>query len=259
MEECYDALLKITDRRSPEARGLYRLLNDYMTGGQWISDYEADEQGLLPPSLKRGVLSQDGLYTLLGEFAEDDDMEKILFINACVRDDSRTLKLAEHALSRVEGNITRRDLGELGLMPLDRALLARRDSLLAAGDTGDEMLSLAREFAGADRIVIAAPYWDLAFPALLKIYLEHITVSGVTFEYVDGVPHGLCRAKQLVYVTTAGGPIFANFGYDYVKTLANVFYGISDTAFFAAEGLDVYCADVDGILAAATAQIDAEI
>lgn len=42
------------------------LLNTYYTSGQWREDYEADERGELPPDLKRGVLSQDALYDLLG-------------------------------------------------------------------------------------------------------------------------------------------------------------------------------------------------
>lgn len=41
------------------------MLEDYYTSGQWLDDYEADEQGLLPADLKRGVLSQDALYDLL--------------------------------------------------------------------------------------------------------------------------------------------------------------------------------------------------
>lgn len=42
-----------------------RLLTAYMDGGQWLLDYEADERGQWPSDLKRGVLSQDGLYNLL--------------------------------------------------------------------------------------------------------------------------------------------------------------------------------------------------
>ena len=38
---------------------------DYMDSGQWKDDYEADEAGQIPSDLKRGVLSEDGLYNLL--------------------------------------------------------------------------------------------------------------------------------------------------------------------------------------------------
>lgn len=40
-------------------------LTEYYENGQWMSDYEADEAGLLPSDLKRGVLSEDGVYNLL--------------------------------------------------------------------------------------------------------------------------------------------------------------------------------------------------
>ena len=49
---------------SPDPEKL-RLLDAYYTSGKWREDYEADEQGELPPDLKRGVLSQDTLYNLL--------------------------------------------------------------------------------------------------------------------------------------------------------------------------------------------------
>ncbi len=42
-------------------------LTAYYDGGQWRADYEADERGELPPDLRRGVLSQDGVYDLLSE------------------------------------------------------------------------------------------------------------------------------------------------------------------------------------------------
>jgi len=40
----------------------------YYESRQWLADYEADEAGLLPADLKRGVLSQDGVYNLLAEY-----------------------------------------------------------------------------------------------------------------------------------------------------------------------------------------------
>ncbi len=46
-------------------------LTAYYTSGEWRADYEADEQGELPPDLKRGVLSQDGLYDLLERMKAD--------------------------------------------------------------------------------------------------------------------------------------------------------------------------------------------
>ena len=45
-------------------------LTCYSESGQWLKDFEADERGELPKDLKRGVLSEDGVYNLLSEFKE---------------------------------------------------------------------------------------------------------------------------------------------------------------------------------------------
>ena len=95
--------------------------------------------------------------------------------------------------------------------------------------------------------MIAAPYWDLSFPAVLKAYFEQINVLGLTFEYTEeGFPRGLCRAGKLIYVTTAGGPVISDeYGYGYVRALAQNFYGIPDVCQVKAEGLDMIGADVE--------------
>lgn len=43
----------------------------YYEGGLWMHDYECDERGELPKDLKKGVLSEDGLYNLLTEVDEN--------------------------------------------------------------------------------------------------------------------------------------------------------------------------------------------
>lgn len=43
-------------------------LSAYMDSGDWLGDYEADEAGGIPKEMKRGVLSQDGLYSLLADW-----------------------------------------------------------------------------------------------------------------------------------------------------------------------------------------------
>ena len=42
-------------------------LTDYLESGAWREDFEADEAGLVYGELKRCVLSEDGLYDLLGD------------------------------------------------------------------------------------------------------------------------------------------------------------------------------------------------
>ena len=42
-------------------------LSAYYEGKSWREDFEADEAGLLPADLKRGVLSEDGVYDILSD------------------------------------------------------------------------------------------------------------------------------------------------------------------------------------------------
>ena len=118
------------------------------------------------------------------------------------------------------------------------------------GNYADQMFDFARQFANADAIVIAAPFWDLSFPAVLKTYLEQINVVGITFRYTpEGVPVGLCQAKKLYYVTTAGVEFFPEeYGFGYVRALARNFYGIEDVELIQAVGLDIEGASVEEIL-----------
>ena len=67
-EELYDDLstaIRAAGPLSDEKQKKAELLEEYYTSGEWCEDYEADEAGLLPTGLKRGVLSQDGVFDLL--------------------------------------------------------------------------------------------------------------------------------------------------------------------------------------------------
>lgn len=174
----------------------------------------------------------------------------ILFVNACVRRDSRTKRLADALLAKASEEITEVKLEECNFPVANEEFLKKRDGLIAERRWDNPMFDLARQFSGADRIVIAAPYWDLSFPASLKQYFEQINVMGITFEYSpEGTPIPLCRAEKLYYVTTAGGAFIPEeFGFGYVKALAQGFYGIKDVIEIKAAGLDIYGADVEKIM-----------
>ena len=176
-------------------------------------------------------------------------MENVLFINACVRPNSRTLDLAKHVLSKLQGNIEEINLFNVNILPLDKKRLEIRENASITKDYSNSEFLFAKQFAESKVIVIAAPYWDLSFPAVLKNYFEKITVNGLTFAYNEnGIPYGLCKAKRLIYVTTSGGPIVHNFGFDYVNALSKNFYGIPKTQCVTAQGLDIYGANVNKII-----------
>jgi tRNA U55 pseudouridine synthase TruB len=71
MERLLDEVLaaqKDTERTWPWYRmRQLKVLEDYYENGLWKLDYESDEKGLLPKSMKRGVLAQDTLYNLFDE------------------------------------------------------------------------------------------------------------------------------------------------------------------------------------------------
>ena len=53
-------------------------LNAYYGSDEWKNDFADDEAGLLPATLKRGVLSEDGLWNLLADHRELEDRIKEL-------------------------------------------------------------------------------------------------------------------------------------------------------------------------------------
>ena len=184
----------------------------------------------------------------------------ILFIDACARKGSRSRELAEAALSYIseeDPEVEKVCLYDCDLKPLTENMIEARNDALNKNDYSGEIFNLSRQFAGADIIIMAVPYWDLSFPAILKLYLEAVSVNGVTFTYDDkGVPHGMCKATKLYYVTTAGGEIGNNnYGYEYVKALTRGLFGVADTKCIRAVGLDMENVDARRVLENAKSQL----
>ena len=183
-----------------------------------------------------------------------------LFINACVRKASRTKELADCFLARQCGPFEEVRLEAIAFPTANESFLEKRERLIQEKDFSNPLFDLARQFAAADDIVIAAPFWDLSFPALLKLYFEQISVTGITFVYTpEGIPAGLCKAGRLTYITTAGGNFFPEeYGPGYVRALAQNFYGIPEFRLIKATGLDLDGADIDRIMNTAKADIESK-
>ena len=185
----------------------------------------------------------------------------ILYIDSSVRPDSRTKRLAHHFFKGIEelnANVKELYLSNECIPPLNRESLEHRTRLCEEQNFDEPIFHYAKEYSSADMIVIAAPYWDLSFPATLKTYIEAINVVGLTFMYSqDGKPVGLCNAKKLIYITTSGGKIVSDeFGYGYIKELAHKFHGIKDIEYIKAEELDIIGADIEDIIQKAEKKID---
>ena len=185
-------------------------------------------------------------------------MKKLLFINACVRGErSRTLRLCKKYISSFLARHTdyeweELDLNKLPLIPQTRDVLDKRDALIEAGNFSDPMFDLAKQFMEADHVVIGAPYWDLQFPSLLKIYFERISVSELTYHFYGDHVEAHTRAERAVYITTSGGyTIGKNFGFEYAQGLFSFLFGINRMDLVKAEGLDIEGADIEAALAKA--------
>lgn len=194
-------------------------------------------------------------------------MKTILFVNACVNQEtSRTQRLADAVLDKMleeaaaageSAQVEELSLVDAGIEGLSEETLAFRSEKAAEKDFSHELFAPARQFREADEVVIAAPYWDLSFPAMLKSYIEQLCVNGLTFSYSEeGIPVGHCLAKRLTYVTTAGGYLGEyNMGYDYVAAVCKLYFGIVESRCISAEGLDIWGNDAEAILADAIAAL----
>ena len=178
--------------------------------------------------------------------------QKILYVNACFREGSRTADLVELMKERLfgEGEVTEISLGDLEFRPMDRQMLKVYNESVASHAFEDPMFTYARQFREADRVVIAAPFWNYDLPAVLHAYLELVCTQGITFDIDEkGVYGSLCKAKKLTFVTTAGGFIpEGDPASSYLKTLCSVFFEIPEFEYIKAEGLDIWGADVQEIL-----------
>lgn len=189
----------------------------------------------------------------------------LLFIDATMREESvsRTARMCKsylEAFQKVhpEYEIRRRTLRQENLSPCTIEDVEFRDTCVKQGNISCEELVLAREFASADYILIGAPYWDLSFPALLKIYFERVCIAGITFAYVEEGLKPLCTAKGVTYLTTCGGKIMPglNLGADYVRELCKRMFGINHFQAESAELLDVIGFDTETELREACRRVE---
>lgn len=126
---------------------------------------------------------------------------KLLFVNGCISqrgEESRTLVLARSFLDAWQARHPEAEVETvepealLALKPFAPEMLNDRDALAGIRCFDAPVYDLARQFRAADRVVVAAPFWDLTFPAALRTYIEYISANGLTYHYeADGLPRGL--------------------------------------------------------------------
>lgn len=175
-------------------------------------------------------------------------MRKALIVDCCLRGvESRTAKLRDAFVVALPEDVQAETLvlEEEALSCLTGAHFAQRQRLLDAGALDHPRFRYAHQFAEADVVCVAAPFWDLSFPALLKVYIEQVSVDGITFTAGDEGLAGLCRGTDLILLTTRGGFYEGDpmeMGSRYLDAM-HAFFGFDRYTCVAADGLDVDPAD----------------
>ena len=188
-------------------------------------------------------------------------MKTVLFVNACMRgEESRTLALCRAFLDAVQRELPVRviehDLRTMGLKSVDADTLAVKEPLCDVRDWSHPLIAPALAFQQADMVVIGAPYWDLSFPSVLKVWVENMYVRNLTFRYEEDQPIGLCRGTESVYITTAGSPIRDDdWGAGYMKAVLRTL-GLQNFTRISAEALDLASSDEKSIMTDALRRVE---
>lgn len=172
-------------------------------------------------------------------------MKKLLYIDACIRDEeSRTRRIAEPIVKALKAkyDVQRLVLNDLELEIVRRDLLRKRLN----GIIDPAVMSWAETVRDADRIVIAAPFWDMSIPAALKNFIELCSILDVTFKTNDKTCYGNCKAEKLLFITTRGMDIptgdVREQATSYLKALSWL-WGIGSMQVVAAQNMDYASAE----------------
>lgn len=201
----------------------------------------------------------------------------ILQVNASIlQQASRSTELAdlivkrliarEAAQGRPAARLAVRDLGQQPPPMLDAAALAALGTAPEAR-TAEQTRRVAlddaliAEIQAADSVVLAVPMYNFGIPAQLKNWFDAIARARVTFRYTEEGPEGLLKNKQVYVVLTRGGR-YRDTADDsqlpYLKTILG-FLGMTDLAFFHAEGLSISPEAAEQALAQARQDIAAAL
>ena len=186
-------------------------------------------------------------------------MSKVLYIKANPKSDadSRTFTISESFIEAYKNLHPNDEIVIIDLYKENIDFLSTESvnmHKLAPGAYHDHpVLKYAYQFVEADKYVFAEPLWNLGIPAILKAYIDYISVTGITFTYTAEGPKGLCSNKKAINITSRGGMYSDGYmatlemGDKYLRTILG-FLGICDFTTIAAEKLDVIGTDVEDVL-----------
>ncbi len=187
-------------------------------------------------------------------------MSKILYIKANAKPDniSRTFKISNSFIEAYKQYHPGDEIITLDLYKENIKFLTGDDINAVFGPKTEEsknhpIIKYAYQFAEVDKYVIAEPMWNLNIPAILKAYIDYISMVGITFKYTASGAVGLLQNKKAVNIVARGGDYSHEphnsfeMGDRYLRTILG-FFGITDFSTISANKLDVQGENVDEIV-----------
>lgn len=182
---------------------------------------------------------------------------KTLFINATTLDSSRTQVIAKHLLDNYIKGYVEVDLTTDPVPPVDDNTFEIKYKNLEQGNLNHPSLKNALLLKEAELVIIAAPLWNLGFPASLKAFLDDAIITNLTFKYGPvGNIISLCNTKKVILISTSGGPYMKSHTYKFIKDFSFLFLGTTNVKLYKADNLDVFTDCVEKILEKTIAKID---
>ena len=166
-------------------------------------------------------------------------MRKIFYVDACLRTGSNTKKIADAIIAKLAERyeIETVRLSENAFPVVNNDILNDR----ANGIVPDEYVEMAKNLADADRLVIAAPFWDMSFPGALKVFLENMSLFNVIFGSNEKECYGLCKAEKVLYITTRGMNVSTGDALEqatpYIKAIGKL-WGLGELHVISAQNMD---------------------
>ena len=170
--------------REPSMGDALRSLTEYYENGQWLHDYELDEQGLLPKDLKRGVLSQDGVYNLLDavkEMKEEQgnrrDSMKVLLFNGSPKVNGNTARALEEMIQVFHAEGVETEVIQVGNQDI-RGCLACTSCRKTGKCVIDDLVNeCAAKLEDCDGMVFASPVYFASANGTMISFLDRLFYS----------------------------------------------------------------------------------
>ncbi len=160
-------------------------------------------------------------------------------------DESKTKYLANRVLDKLElDNVEFLDLYQIDIPFVTLDIIKSWTS----NSEETQALKLLNQFENSDQVIFIYPTWNWSVPAIIRVYMDLIIISGRTFGYNEkGKSIGYLTEKKAILISTTGGKTYsrvtasllkAQSGDNYMKqVLATIgikqttIYSIDNTAY----------------------------